>query len=88
MLNYAMVYGFWFLANLCNFRFMFIWERCIGAYSYGYLVEAVREYSRPKQSIIRNLGRKRTSRPQVISIEPRSVQPALRGVHGYHDALL
>jgi Transposase DDE domain len=37
---------------------MFIREKRIGAYTYIYLVEAVREDGKPKQRIIRNLGRK------------------------------
>jgi hypothetical protein len=37
---------------------MFIREKRIGAYTYVYLVEAVREDGKPKQRIIRNLGRK------------------------------
>jgi hypothetical protein len=37
---------------------MFIREKRIGAYSYLYLVEAVREDGKIKQRIIRNLGRK------------------------------
>ena len=37
---------------------MFIREKRIGAYSYVYLVETVREDGKTKQRIIRNLGRK------------------------------
>jgi len=37
---------------------MFIREKCIGAYTYVYLVETVREGGKIKQRIIRNLGRK------------------------------
>src|SRR6516162_6251749 len=37
---------------------MFIREKRIGAYSYLYLVETVRENGKTKQRIIRNLGRK------------------------------
>jgi hypothetical protein len=37
---------------------MFVREKRIGAYSYLYLVETVRENGRTKQRIIRNLGRK------------------------------
>jgi len=37
---------------------MFIREKRIGDYTYVYLVEAVREDGKPKQRIIRNLGRK------------------------------
>jgi len=37
---------------------MFVREKRIGAYTYVYLVEAVREDGKPKQRIIRNLGRK------------------------------
>jgi hypothetical protein len=37
---------------------MFIREMCIGAYTYVYLVETVREGGKIKQRIIRNLGRK------------------------------
>jgi len=37
---------------------MFIREKRIGAYSYVYLVETVREDGTTKQRIIQNLGRK------------------------------
>src|SRR5580692_4978379 len=37
---------------------MFIREKRIGAYSYLYLVETVRENGKTKQRIVRNLGRK------------------------------
>ena len=37
---------------------MFIREKRIGAYTYVYLVETVREGGKIKQRIIRNLGRK------------------------------
>src|SRR5262249_7450720 len=37
---------------------MFIREKRIGAYTYVYLVETVRENGKIKQRIIRNLGRK------------------------------
>src|SRR5690349_21068886 len=37
---------------------MFVREKRIGAYSYLYLVETVRENGHTKQRIIRNLGRK------------------------------
>ena len=37
---------------------MFVREKRIGAYTYIYLVETVREDGRVKQRIIRNLGRK------------------------------
>ena len=37
---------------------VFVREKRIGAYTYVYLVEAVREDGKPKQRIIRNLGRK------------------------------
>jgi hypothetical protein len=37
---------------------MFVSEKCIGRYTYVYLVETVREDGRAKQRIIRNLGRK------------------------------
>ena len=37
---------------------MFVREKRIGAYTYVYLVETVREHGRIKQRIIRNLGRK------------------------------
>jgi hypothetical protein len=36
---------------------MFILEKRIGAYSYVYLVETVREDGKTKQRIIRNLGK-------------------------------
>ena len=36
---------------------MFVREKRIGAYSYLYLVETVRENGKTKQRIIRNLGR-------------------------------
>jgi hypothetical protein len=37
---------------------MFVREKRIGAYSYLYLVETVRENGKTKQRIVRNLGRK------------------------------
>jgi hypothetical protein len=37
---------------------MFVREKKIGAYSYLYLVESVREQGRVKQRVIKNLGRK------------------------------
>ncbi len=37
---------------------MFVREKRIGAYTYIYLVESVREGGRTKQRIIKNLGRK------------------------------
>ena len=37
---------------------MFVREKRIGAYTYVYLVETVREDGKVKQRIIRNLGRK------------------------------
>ena len=37
---------------------MFVREKKIGAYSYLYLVESVREAGRVKQRVIKNLGRK------------------------------
>ncbi len=37
---------------------MFVREKRIGAYSYVYLVENVREGGKTKQRIIKNLGRK------------------------------
>ena len=37
---------------------MFVREKRIGAYSYLYLVETVRENGKTRQRIIRNLGRK------------------------------
>jgi hypothetical protein len=43
---------------MCNANGMFVREKRIGAYSYVYLVETVREDGRIKQRIIRNLGRK------------------------------
>ena len=39
---------------------MFVREKRIGAYSYLYLVESVREQGRVKQRVIKNLGRKDT----------------------------
>jgi hypothetical protein len=37
---------------------MFVREKRIGAYSYLYFVETVRENGKTKQRIVRNLGRK------------------------------
>jgi hypothetical protein len=37
---------------------MFLREKRIGAYTYVYLVETVREHGKTKQRIIQNLGRK------------------------------
>jgi hypothetical protein len=37
---------------------MFVREKRIGAYTYVYLVENVREGGKTKQRIIKNLGRK------------------------------
>jgi hypothetical protein len=39
---------------------MFVREKRIGAYSYLYLVETVRENGKTKQRVVRNLGRKET----------------------------
>ena len=47
-----------FRESLWNANSMFIREKRIGAYSYLYLVETVREDGKTKQRIIRNLGRK------------------------------
>src|SRR5712692_5924473 len=45
-------------AYSCDANCMFVREKRIGAYSYLYLVETVRENGKTKQRIIRNLGRK------------------------------
>src|SRR6266545_7651491 len=57
MLNYFVDVAF-SIADWCNANSMFVREKRIGAYSYLYLVETVRENGQTKQRIIRNLGRK------------------------------
>ncbi len=57
---------------------MFVREKRIGAYTYVYLVENVREGSKTKQRIIKNLGRKEVVEVGVISTAWPARRPACR----------
>ena len=80
VLNYFILVTFWI--DLWRIREMlirmFVREKRIGAYSYLYLVETVREDGRTKQRIIRNLGRKEAVEAAAISTGWRARPPAWR----------